>query len=199
MENNDQNIVDYANMMPDYSYNNPYDFRVGFGRRLGAYIIDYLIYSLVFAIVLIVTGRGDEFLDAMGSAGTIDYTELSRIASSIAPLALTISIIYYSLEAFIGATLGKLTLGIKIASSDRTEAPIAKLLIRFAVKNINTLIAIVGLMIPAISFVGTITGTIVFIGFFFILNRKKQGFHDLAADTAVFYKEDILKPQIGEL
>lgn len=196
--NNYQMPPDYSQMMPDYSYNDPYAFRVGFGRRLGAFLIDYLIFSLIFTIVLFITGKIDDLM-SIGTSGTFDLEEIMNASQSIAPLTLTISLIYYSLEAFIGATLGKLTLGIKIASDNQTPAPIQKLLIRYIVKNVNTVLATIGLAISFMGTIGSLLGFVVFIGFFFIFGQKKQGFHDMIAGTAVYYNEEIIKSNTGNL
>jgi len=195
MENNNQpEVNNFANMMPDYSYQNPFELRVGFGRRLGAFLIDYLIFSLIFVILLFITGRIDDLM-TLSANGKMDIEELMKISESITPLILIIFLIYYSLEAFIGATLGKLTLGIKIASSDMKSANLSKLLIRFAVKNISTLLSIIAI-VTSVQFFGTlgsVGGFVIFIGYFFVLSQKKQGFHDMVAGTAVFYNDDILK------
>ncbi len=195
MENNNQpEVNNFANMMPDYSYQNPFELRVGFGRRLGAFLIDYLIFSLIFVILLFITGRIDDLM-TVSANGKMDIEELMKISESITPLILIIFLIYYSLEAFIGATLGKLTLGIKIASSDMKSANLSKLLIRFAVKNISTLLSIIAI-VTSVQFFGTlgsVGGFVIFIGYFFVLSQKKQGFHDMVAGTAVFYNDDILK------
>lgn len=199
MDNNNYQVPpDYSQMMPDYSYNNPFAFRVGFGRRLGAFLIDYLIFSLIITIALFVTGKMEEFM-ALGSSGTLDFDEIMAVSQSISPLVLTLSLIYYSLEAFIGATLGKLTLGIKIASADQTPAPIQKLLIRFLIKNVNYVLSAIGLAIAFLGTIGSILGFGVFIGYFFIFGQKKQGFHDMIAGTAVYYNEDIIKSNTGNL
>ncbi len=198
MEDNLQNPQDYSQMMPDYSYYDPYAIRVSFGRRLGAYLIDYLIYSLILMILLFATGKFDEIL-SISNNGSLDLNAMLEISNSITPLALALSLIYYSLEAFIGATLGKLTLGIKIASVDQTPAPLSKLLIRYFVKNISTVLATLGLLVSLFSSIGSILGIIVFIGFFFILGKKRQGFHDMIAGTTVFYNEDIIQPKNDEL
>jgi uncharacterized RDD family membrane protein YckC len=199
MDNNNYQVPpDYSQMMPDYSYNDPYAFRVGFGRRLGAFLIDYLIFSLLMTIILFSTGKMDDLM-AIGSSGSIDIEELMGASQSIAPLVLTLSLIYYSLEAFIGATLGKLTLGIKIASDNQTPAPIQKLLIRYIVKNVNTVLTTIGLAISFMGTIGSLLGFVVFIGYFFIFGQKKQGFHDMLAGTAVYYNEDIIKSNTGNL
>lgn len=197
MENNSSNLneqnYNYTNYMPDYSQSNPYEYRVGFGRRFFAYILDYIIYTLIFLVALVLTGKINQVV-SLASSATIDINEITEISKSILPLALLVSLIYYSLEAFIGATLGKLTLGIKIGNLNRENATIDQLLIRYSIKNINVLLSLIGL-IPALSFVniiGSIFGFVVFIGFFFIFSEKKQALHDKIANTAVYYNDEII-------
>lgn len=199
MDNNNYQVPpDYSQMMPDYSYNDPYAFRVGFGRRLGAFLIDYLIFSLLMTIVLFATGKMDELM-SLGASGSFDINDIYKLTESMAPLVLTLTLIYYSLEAFIGATLGKLTLGIKIASDNQTPAPIQKLLTRYLIKNVNTVLSTIGLAVAFLGTIGTFLGFVVFIGYFFIFGQKKQGFHDMIAGTAVYYNEDIIKSNTGNL
>lgn len=199
MDNNNYQVPpDYSQMMPDYSYNDPYVFRVGFGRRLGAFLIDYLIFSLLMTIVLFATGKMDELM-SLGASGSFDINDIYKLTESMAPLVLTLTLIYYSLEAFIGATLGKLTLGIKIASDNQTPAPIQKLLTRYLIKNVNTVLSTIGLAVAFLGTIGTFLGFVVFIGYFFIFGQKKQGFHDMIAGTAVYYNEDIIKSNTGNL
>jgi len=197
MENNSSNLnepnYNYSNYMPDYSYQNPYEYRVGFGRRLFAFILDYLIYTLIFLVALVLSGKINDVVN-IASMGTLDINEITEISKSILPLALIVSLIYYSLEAFIGATLGKLTLGIKIGNLNRENATINQLLLRYSIKNINVLLSLIGL-IPALSFlnsIGSLLGIIVFIGYFFIFSEKKQALHDKIANTAVYYKDEII-------
>jgi len=197
MENNSSNLnepnYNYSNYMPDYSYQNPYEYRVGFGRRLFAFILDYIIYTLIFLVALVLSGKINDVVN-IASMGTLDINEITEISKSILPLALIVSLIYYSLEAFIGATLGKLTLGIKIGNLNRENATINQLLLRYSIKNINVLLSLIGL-IPALSFlnsIGSLLGIIVFIGYFFIFSEKKQALHDKIANTAVYYKDEII-------
>jgi len=136
MENNSSNLnepnYNYSNYMPDYSYQNPYEYRVGFGRRLFAFILDYIIYTLIFLVALVLSGKINDVVN-IASMGTLDINEITEISKSILPLALIVSLIYYSLEAFIGATLGKLTLGIKIGNLNRENATINQLLLRYSI------------------------------------------------------------------
>jgi len=197
MENNYNQVPpDYSQMMPDYSFNDPYAFRVGFGRRLGAFLIDYLIFSLLITIVMFLTGKIDDLM-SLSASGSFDLGEIAKASESIAPLVLIVSLVYYSLEAFVGFTLGKLTLGIRIASADQKPATLTQLMIRFAIKNINVLLSLIGLAVSFVSTIGTYLGFGVFVGYFFVLRKKKQGFHDSIAGTAVYYNEDIIKSNTG--
>ena len=194
MDNNTNNEEQqkYLNMMPDYSYTNPYEYRVGFGRRLGAYLLDAVIFTLLFMILLLVTGDIKELMAI--SANAFDMDKINEAAEMIAPKVLLLSLIYYSLEAFIGATLGKLTLGIKIGTEDRRHAGLAQLITRFAIKNISTLLGLINLLVllSFLDFISSLLSWIVIIGCFFVLGQKRQSFHDMIAKTAVYYKDEII-------
>jgi uncharacterized RDD family membrane protein YckC len=193
MENQNNDQQKYLNMMPDYSEINPYEYRIGFGKRLLAFIIDFLIVSIIFSIILIATDQIEDIISA--SKNILSNTdEYVKAIESILPLFYVFSFVYYSLEGFIGATVGKLLLGIRVANDDRTHASLSKLLSRFAFKNIGTLFSLLALITTLNIFesIGSYLGLIILIGCFWVLAAKKLAFHDFLAKTAVFYSDEII-------
>jgi uncharacterized RDD family membrane protein YckC len=193
MENQNNDQQKFLNMMPDYSEINPYEYRIGFGKRLLAFIIDYLIVSIIFAIILITTNQIEDIVSSAKNMFS-DMKGYIEAVKSIMPVYILFSLVYYSLEGFIGATVGKLLLGIRIANDDRTHAGLSKMLSRFAFKNISTIFSLLTLITALSLFenIGFYLGIIIFVGYFFVLSAKKQAFHDSLAKTAVFYSDEII-------
>lgn len=162
--------------------------RVGFGKRLGSSLLDFIISLLPGIILGIYAGATiaafllDFFYDEAqletiqaGFSGEIAASIIGLVAS-LAGIAFT-SIFFYVLEGFTGQTPGKMILGITVANMNGEKATIDKLLLRAFIK-------ITG------SFVGII-GFIIFVGCFLVLGEKKQALHDIICKTAVYKKSDI--------
>jgi uncharacterized RDD family membrane protein YckC len=102
--------------------------------------------------------------------------------------------LYSLIEAFTGASPGKMVLKLKIGLEDGRNAPLGTYVSRWAVKYAGTLIGLVALM-PGLALLGTIgslAGFVIFIGCFLVLGDKRQALHDMAAKTAVFNKADLV-------
>ncbi len=186
-------------IMPDYSGPiNDKEYRVGFGRRLGAALIDILILTVLVLLGMAVGGVFELISNVDWQALATDpqiakefQLDLVRTAY---PISLAISVVYYSLEVILGASLGKLILGIQIANANRTKATVMQLLLRAVIKHIDyvftLLLVITGVMY--FSTLTTITSLIICIGFFFVLTEKRQAFHDMIAKTCVFFKDELI-------
>lgn len=176
------------------------DTRIGFGRRLGAYLIDVLI---IMGLAFILSNLFASFLDNFVDYSKISDQQLAQMQSvygNFTDIMLTISVsiifisfIYNLLEGITGYTLGKLLLKIQIGNQDGTKASQGKLMTRFAIKNISSIIGLIGLatMISSVSTVGQILGFIILIGCFFVLGESKLALHDVIARTAV-YPQNVL-------
>ena len=162
--------------------------RVGFGKRLGSSLLDFIISLLPGIVLGIYAGATiaafllDFFYDEAqletiqaGFSREIAASNIGLVAS-LAGIAFT-SIFFYVLEGFTGQTPGKMILGITVANMNGEKATIDKLLLRAFIK-------ITG------SFVGII-GFIIFVGCFLVLGEKKQALHDIICKTAVYKKSDI--------
>ncbi|MCL2040225.1 MAG: RDD family protein [Bacteroidetes bacterium] len=182
---------------------NPYIWRIGFGRRLGAYLIDGVFFFLLFLIFAVFTEVTDRIMDMFGS--DIDmYSDPNKmdeitmgmvlfINETFIPLFLAVTFIYHSLEVIFAQSIGKMLLGIKIGSEDKKNASYKQLLLRYALKNSSSIFSLLAL-ITSLAFMntlGTITGVVFFIGCFFVLSVKKQALYDTISKTAVYFKDEL--------
>jgi uncharacterized RDD family membrane protein YckC len=175
--------------------------RIGFGKRLGALCLDIVI-CIVLAFVGgsaiggmlgslggaaawsgAVPGGGEEAAAAAAVLGGMFGALVGFLAAYF-----LIWVVYFLIEGFTGYTLGKLILGIRVASADGVAAPVTKLLGRWAVKNSGTILAVLALFAGsrALSQLGNLAGLIIFVGCFFVLGTKRQAFHDMLMKTAVY-------------
>ena len=162
--------------------------RVGFGKRLGSSLLDFIISLLpgillgIYAGATIAAFLLDFFYDEAqletiqaGFSGEIAASIIGLVAS-LAGIAFT-SIFFYVLEGFTGQTPGKMILGITVANMNGEKASIDKLLLRAFIKITGSFVGIIGL--------------IIFVGCFLVLGEKKQALHDIICKTAVYKKSDI--------
>lgn len=169
--------------------------RVGFGKRLLAFILDLIINNIILGAVFYLTGDFEAIFGALQSIFS-DPTAFSAIQEEVMPVILFVSVVYYSLEVFLAATPGKMILGIQIADQYGETASIRALVIRFLLKHISVIFSVVYLFseMELVNVVGGVANFIILIGCFFVLSQKRQAFHDMAAGTAVFNKNDITEP-----
>jgi uncharacterized RDD family membrane protein YckC len=162
--------------------------RVGFGKRLGSSLLDFIISLLPGIVLGIYAGAAmaallleffydEEQLETIqaGFSGEIAASIIALVAS-LAGIAFT-SIFFYVLEGFTGQTPGKMILGITVANMNGEKASIDKLLLRAFIKITGSFVGIIGL--------------IIFVGCFLVLGEKKQALHDIICKTAVYKKSDI--------
>jgi uncharacterized RDD family membrane protein YckC len=173
--------------------------RIGFGRRLGAYLIDLLIILGLAYIVASISGSFFErfvdfskFTDAQ--LEVFDGKPNLWLFSVIVPVtAVLMSFIYNLVEGFTGYTFAKYLLGIQIGNQDGTKASQGKLMGRFAIKNISSIIGLIAiaLMATTLNTIGSVLGFVIIIGCFFVLGESKLAFHDMLAKTAVYWRKDL--------
>ena len=91
-------------------------------------------------------------------------------------------------EGLTGAALGKMLLKVRIKSDDGRPAGTGKLLTRAAVKYSGSLLGLLAAIsgVAVIGTLGSLTGLVIFVGFFFVLGQAQQAFHDMIAKTAVY-------------
>lgn len=176
--------------------------RIGFGRRLGAYLLDIIVALVGGGVIGIFAGASltalffaSEMNEGMEEAEALGGGMVAMLGGFLGTFAgaMLIILVIMLLEAFTGQTIGKMMLGIKNGDEDGATASSGKLITRAAVKYIGTILALIaGLTgVVMVSTIGSLLGFAVFIGYFFILGDKKQGFHDMIAKTAVFNKSDL--------
>lgn len=175
--------------------------RIGFGKRLGALLLDCV---LVFVLAWIGAGTIGGMLG--GAAATAAVGAMQGADSAAAAMAVVggflgtifamviafavIGTVYFLIEGFTGYTLGKLILGIRIANADGTAASVPTLLGRYLLKNCNFYLSLIGFVtgMHVLITLGRVGGLIIFVGCFFTLGAAKQAFHDMIMKTAVYPK-----------
>lgn len=177
--------------------------RVGFGKRLGAYLLDFVAAGIGGSIIGMFAGAtlaalffASEAGEGMEDAEMLGGGIMGIIGGMLGTVAgmMLIVLLIMLLEAFTGQTIGKMILGIKNGNDDGSAASTGTLVTRAAIKYIGTILPVLAGItgVAMLGSIGSLAGLIVFIGFFFILGNKKQGFHDMIAKTAVFNKSDLM-------
>jgi uncharacterized RDD family membrane protein YckC len=182
-------------------------YRVGFGKRLLAFLIDGLITMtlVVGAAILVMTlgiptgGFIESQLDDIATMYDIMGIPTSAIENirtflgGILVSSLVMSFFYPLIEGITGASPGKRVLRIMVANADGTAGNTTVYLRRFAVKNISNILQIVALL-PGLAFFegfGFVLSLVIFFGCFAVLGASRMALHDIIAQTAVFHREDI--------
>lgn len=174
--------------------------RIGFGRRLGAILIDVVFISGIGFILASLFHTSFENMVDWSKFSDEQLSQMEAIYGNFTDTMLTIGVgaslagfVYNLSEGFLGYTLGKLMLGIQVGNQDGTPANINTLMIRFALKNINTIVGLFGMvtLISAFSSIASGLGVVVIIGCFFALGEKKLALHDMIAKTAVYRKNEL--------
>lgn len=176
--------------------------RIGFGRRLGAYLIDFVfIAGLAFMLSSVMNDFLQNFVlmtdEEYEQAATL-YKGFTDVMIAMSVASVIVSFLYNLLEGFTGYTLGKLMLGIQIGNQDGTFAAQNKLMLRYAIKNIGTIIGLIGIAISIkmVGTIGSIFGIVIVIGCFFTLGENKLALHDMIANTAVYRKNELGKESL---
>lgn len=166
--------------------------RVGFGKRLGAYLLDAVICSVLGALIGTLLGAtlvglffGSQGGAAAGGIGAL----FGGIIGSIAGIFL-MYIVLFLIEGITGQSFGKMILKIKVKNADGTEATKGTTFIRALLKYSNFILTLLAGItgVAILGQIGGVFGLIIFIGCFFVLGSKKQAIHDLLAKSAIFDK-----------
>jgi len=174
--------------------------RIGFGMRLGAWLIDCVIVGiLAFLGGSTIGGMLGAGAGAAMGAGDTDATKSMAMGGMIGAVigiviaAAVIGLVYNLIEGFTGWTFGKLALGIQVGNQDGTKAGVGQLLERYALKNCSYILTILAVVtgIGILKTIGNLGGLAIFIGCFFVLAGAKQAFHDMIAKTAVYKRSQL--------
>lgn len=173
--------------------------RVGFGRRLGAYLLDMLVIMILGSFVGMLIGEelttiffSDQVVEnhaaqfeSLGLGNFIDG--LLNIISGISITGLILVV----MEGVLGQSIGKMLLKIVNTNVDGTKASRTKLWLRSLLKYGASIFSLVGGLvgITFLGSIGSLWSLVIFVGFFFALGDKKQTIHDMISKTVVSYKE----------
>ena len=176
--------------------------RIGFGPRLGAYVIDivfvWILSSVISAIVPsfltdMAQKQIDETISSNQMLASIYTGEMLKMMVAAIRVALIVNVarlIYFSTEIFLGASVGKLLLGLKIVSADGGAASIGVLLGRYLLKHIGKICTVLSLIcLPTLfNASGSLFGFVIFVGCFFAAGDRHQTIHDMLCRTIVVKK-----------
>lgn len=176
--------------------------RIGFGPRFAAALIDMGLLAVVgfFAGATIGGLLGSGIGSALGGASAEGAASGAAVGAAVGAVLGAVAafggfvFLYSLIEAFTGASPGKMALGLKVGLEDGRRAGTGTYARRWAIKYSSTLLGLLAAL-PGLHVVGLIApvaGVVVFAGCFLALGDKKQALHDVAARTAVFRKSDLL-------
>jgi uncharacterized RDD family membrane protein YckC len=150
--------------------------RVGFGRRLGAYLIDYTLLSMVgFSIGLVISfaaGIALALTNPTVTAAEIEAVGLQVQCASIA-VAVAVQVFYYVWlpPRWHGKTVGKNALKIRVVRTDGGNLTSGSMFLRH----------VVGYFV---------SGLLLGIGFLWVLwDPDKEALHDKLSRTAVIFED----------
>jgi uncharacterized RDD family membrane protein YckC len=180
------------------------DKRVGFGPRLGAALIDFVVI-VVLAVVFGGVVGGMLGLGAGAAIGSTSDSEGAAAAGAAAGALLGVlggfaigaavfGVLYSLIEGLTGASPGKMILKLKVGTADGHAGQTSLYLTRWAVKNSGQILAFLSLILAtsALGTLGTLANLVIFVGCFMVLGAKRQAIHDMVAKTAVFNKADLV-------
>lgn len=176
--------------------------RVGFGTRLAAALVDLVIVGVIgfgagAALGSILGGGlgsalGGSSQDSAASGAAIGAA-LGAVLGAVAAFGGFV-FLYSLIEAFTGASPGKMLLRLKVGTADGRRGTLRLYVTRWAIKYAGTLLGLLG-AIPGLHVLGLLApaaGVVVFVGCFLALGDRRQALHDLGASTAVFRRADLV-------
>ena len=139
----------------------------GFWRRFASYIIDNMVLGIILLVLFILIGI---VISMAGGFGGNSLYEIMRIAGYL--IMLTVVWLYYALfeSSKLGATPGKMLLGIAVADSTGGKVSFLRASGRFFGKALSGMILFIGYLITAFT-------------------PKKQALHDIISGSLVIRKE----------
>lgn len=181
--------------------------RVGFGRRLGALALDVLFCVIIYLTIFFLSGMYESQMlvaEKVRSQG-LNFQLITQVGYEFIEQNMTtllfmqfMFLLYFSLEVIVGATLGKVIVGIQVANEDGKPAKFIQLLSRFAYKysaQIISIFTVVYYRSTMLSLVQNLFYLTVIVGCFFALSKTKLALHDRIFKTAVFKKSELDQKQ----
>ncbi|HNV01898.1 MAG TPA: RDD family protein [Vicinamibacterales bacterium] len=174
--------------------------RVGFSLRLAAALIDAAVILALAAGVGgtlggLIGGAAGRAFGGAGADAAATAAAGAFVGALVGALAATsgVTFLYSLIEAFTGASPGKMALRLKIGLEDGRRAPLPVCVRRWAVKYSGALFGLLGAvpLLSPLAMFATAAGLLVFLGCFLALGDRRQALHDLAAGTAVFRTPDL--------
>ncbi len=158
--------------------------RTGFGRRVGAFVLDVILILIVTSIANSLTGEKA----AIDPSDPHYLSVLTRIMAGVGLYVASIQLLYCLIEGLTGASPGKMFLRMRIRDASGAPASIGTLILRMAVKHVQIvatfLVVLTGSQLLAV--VGLAGGVIVFFGCLLAMSPAGQALHDKLVQTAVF-------------
>jgi uncharacterized RDD family membrane protein YckC len=144
----------------------------GFGKRLGAYILDILILVVPIVAILIMTVFG-AIAQVLTTNGTAAHTPSSLYVGSVA-IAVILLAYFGLLVGSMGSTLGQRILGLHVVSVETGQRlPMLRALLRSAIFWVGSFVGIV------ISGLGTVFSLVFLLSCIWCLwDPRKQTLHD---------------------
>ncbi len=169
--------------------------RIGFGSRLSALIIDGIISSIGGIVLGVFFGKMLVNIFSSGRGLNSEVAQAAGVIGTILGVVYGLAIfglLYGLIEAITGASPGKRLIKVIIRNVDGAKASIVALFLRFAIKNVASILSLIGgfLGLSFLSAVSGFAGIVVFIGCFFALSSRKQALHDMIVKTAVYRIEE---------
>ncbi len=171
--------------------------RIGFGKRLGARLLDGLLLIILGPTIgsLLGPSVGDYFLpiidlEQLEMLENYGLDDMMNVMTAMIAGVSIVTVLIFVLEGMTGQSPGKMILKIQNKNEDGTEASASALWLRAFAKYSDNVLSLLGLFagIAILSSIATFAGLVIFIGCFFVLGEKKQSFHDMISKTAVFNK-----------
>jgi uncharacterized RDD family membrane protein YckC len=180
--------------------------RVGFGKRLLAFIIDGLTTGVLSAVMAFSTGtlftelipisdskmadieESVTMLSGLLGVSASELSDMFIMIQTASVLGMIISVAYSMIELFTGRSPGKMVMNIEIKGAYGEPGSLNRWFPRWLVKESASLMSLLGLItaIGVFDWVSNVAGFAIFIGCLMVLGQKRQALHDMVAGTAVF-------------
>jgi len=178
--------------------------RIGFGPRLLAFAVDSLIVgftaSLLMSVIMPDTFHlfmSGQYIEALAAASkgqeSASHIENFQLVVRVSSFITSWSLLYMLIEGFLGASPGKMLLGLKIGTEKGNIADTRIYFNRYLAKNSPSLLMVIA-KTTGISILGDLeylSSMVIFFGYLLTFLPHRQGIHDMIAKTAVYRKKEL--------